>query len=637
MSSNNPRVAIIVLNFNGVEHLKYCLPSLEEISYQNTHYYIVDNASSDESLDFIKNNHENFKLIASKKNLGWSGGCNLGIMEALEDESEIILLANNDIKVHPKLIDYAVQAFQSSDDIGFVGCNVFGAHERVPESDYIEACKRLESCILTEEKEFIDGMALFVHKKVFKKIGFIDEAFFAYGEETDFQIRGDIAGFKKIKTNAPVWHYSSGSWDKYPLKASYFYIKNNFRIAFKHFQITKILSRIKDIYVIGCNPFIKYQRNFATNKITFDSIFVRRARYSNIFFNFFLITYALLQNCFSILGILKSKKRDLSRIERINYSDYYMNELPAKYQIFENIIRYKIPGYDNFLEPKNYVLSPFFIENTESWYREFRNKVIESIGKDFLPIARISDGEMSFCKKKISFDKRWSLYDRVYYILQRSFFYLNTRGRFEALTAGRYHSGKYTQKEKREMQKRYSVDCKKISEQGILAIHTEHDPLRPFHESKFPEFKDWLDKSEIKLDRSNYFPFYFIYAALNSSDRSAFFEGLRVLVINGETGKKKESIVEGLYREGAHSVSWEGISKNRSLYDKIDVSKYENKIDIVYLGAGIGKFNILCQLSKLSVPVIDSGFVFEVWSDPSSKKERPYLMHDKQFQNEFKS
>ena len=87
--------------------------------------------------------------------------------------------------------------------------------------------------------------------------------------------------------------------------------------------------------------------------------------------------------------------------------------------------------------------------------------------------------------------------------------------------------------------------------------------------------------------------------------------------------KRKKSIIDGLYREGASKVFWEPISKNRSLFDKIDVSKYENNIDIVYLGAGIGKFNILTQLSKLSVPVIDSGFVFEVWSDPASKKERP--------------
>ena len=298
MNSKSPKVAVIVLNFNGVEHLKYCLPSLEEISYSNTHFYIVDNASSDDSLDFIKKNHKNFKLIVSKKNLGWSGGCNLGIVEALEEGAEIILLANNDIKVHPEIVDYAVRAFQSSSNVGFVGCNVFGAHERVPESDYMDACNKLISCSLTEEKEFIDGMALFVHKKVFKKIGFIDEAFFAYGEETDFQIRGEIAGFRKVKTNAPVWHYSSGSWDKYPLKASYFYIKNNFRIAFKHFGIPKILSRIKDIYVIGCNPFIMYQRDFAANKITFDSIFVRRARYSNIFFNFFFNYICLVPKLF---------------------------------------------------------------------------------------------------------------------------------------------------------------------------------------------------------------------------------------------------------------------------------------------------------------------------------------------------
>ena len=46
-------------------------------------------------------------------------------MEALEEGAEIILLANNDIKVHPEIVDYAVRAFQSSSNVGFVGCNVF--------------------------------------------------------------------------------------------------------------------------------------------------------------------------------------------------------------------------------------------------------------------------------------------------------------------------------------------------------------------------------------------------------------------------------------------------------------------------------------------------------------------------------
>ena len=72
-------------------------------------------------------------------------------MEALEEGAEIILLANNDIKVHPEIVDYAVRAFQSSSNVGFVGCNVFG-HERVPESDYMDACNKLISCSLTEEK-----------------------------------------------------------------------------------------------------------------------------------------------------------------------------------------------------------------------------------------------------------------------------------------------------------------------------------------------------------------------------------------------------------------------------------------------------------------------------------------------------
>ena len=84
-------------------------------------------------------------------------------MEALEEGAEIILLANNDIKVHPEIVDYAVRAFQSSSNVGFVGCNVFELMKGYPKViTWMHAINYF--CSLTEEKEFIDGMALFAQK-----------------------------------------------------------------------------------------------------------------------------------------------------------------------------------------------------------------------------------------------------------------------------------------------------------------------------------------------------------------------------------------------------------------------------------------------------------------------------------------
>jgi hypothetical protein len=95
------------------------------------------------------------------------------------------------------------------------------------------------------------------------------------------------------------------------------------------------------------------------------------------------------------------------------------------------------------------------------------------------------------------------------------------------------------------------------------------------------------------------------------------------LVINGAQEEKKQKIIEGLKREGVSEVFWCSISLKRSLYDFIDIEPFVGKIDLAFVGAGIGKFNIFPQLERLNVPCIDAGFVFEIWIDPKNKWERP--------------
>ena len=95
--NNKPLVSVILLNWNGIRDTLDCLTSLNNVSYPNIKIIVVDNASKDsKEASIIKNSFPQIELIRSLKNLGFSGGNNLGIKSALNQKSDYILLLNNE-------------------------------------------------------------------------------------------------------------------------------------------------------------------------------------------------------------------------------------------------------------------------------------------------------------------------------------------------------------------------------------------------------------------------------------------------------------------------------------------------------------------------------------------------------------
>jgi len=91
-----PKVSCIVLNWNGWEDTLRCLAALEDTTYKNLQMIVVDNHSTDDSVERIKNAHPDTLVIEASANLGFAGGNNLGIRYALENGTEYVWLLNND-------------------------------------------------------------------------------------------------------------------------------------------------------------------------------------------------------------------------------------------------------------------------------------------------------------------------------------------------------------------------------------------------------------------------------------------------------------------------------------------------------------------------------------------------------------
>src|ERR1051325_6758095 len=113
-----PKVSIIIVNYNGFRWLKQCIQSIVDTNYPALEMIIVDNGSTDQSLDYLKNHWRRYiRLIELKENLGFAEGCNTGIREA---NGDIIALLNNDIEVDRDWIKTAVQALLTDESVGAV-------------------------------------------------------------------------------------------------------------------------------------------------------------------------------------------------------------------------------------------------------------------------------------------------------------------------------------------------------------------------------------------------------------------------------------------------------------------------------------------------------------------------------------
>ncbi|MEY3643864.1 MAG: hypothetical protein RLZZ207_558, partial [Bacteroidota bacterium] len=115
-----PKVAIIIVNWNGYALTKACLESLKELQYSNFKLILVDNGSVDGSGEKLKSEFPEIELLTSPDNIGFTGGNNLGIQWALDHSFDQVLLLNNDTLVEPDFLDPLVSFLEQNPDYGAV-------------------------------------------------------------------------------------------------------------------------------------------------------------------------------------------------------------------------------------------------------------------------------------------------------------------------------------------------------------------------------------------------------------------------------------------------------------------------------------------------------------------------------------
>jgi hypothetical protein len=223
--AHKPRVAVLILNFNGIEWLKTCVPSVIRSTYPNFTLYVIDNGSTDGSQNFVRTKFPTVRLIPFQTNLGFAEAYNHAVAEV---KDEYVLFLNNDTSILTRnWIELLVERLEMNSDVVAVGCKLVTAkNPGILDSVGVMGIKYWRGFVdigkyETERGEYdhppitpfsVCGAAMLVRRNAFDLVGGFDSKFFAYVEDVDLSWRFRLRSFKlAYEPGAKVAHYYSGS------------------------------------------------------------------------------------------------------------------------------------------------------------------------------------------------------------------------------------------------------------------------------------------------------------------------------------------------------------------------------------------------------------------------------------------
>jgi GT2 family glycosyltransferase len=250
MKQDHPLISVIILNFNQLKVTCEFIDSTRSLTYPNYEIIMVDNASKEDPTEHIQKYYSEVKLIRNKKNLGFTGGNNVGIRAG---KGDYFLIINNDTEVTPDLLERMLEPF-SDPEVGVVSPKIrYHAHPRIiqyagftevnpftgrnkPIGGKMEDNGQFDNPGYTA---YAHGAAMMVKKEVIAKVGLLPDIFFIYYEELDWSAHIRRAGFKIFyQPTALIYHKESITMGKESAMKAYFHNRN--RILFMRRNTTAV-------------------------------------------------------------------------------------------------------------------------------------------------------------------------------------------------------------------------------------------------------------------------------------------------------------------------------------------------------------------------------------------------------------
>jgi GT2 family glycosyltransferase len=242
-----PAVVAVVLNWNNLPDTLECVSSLSRSDWPNLFVWVVDNGSREDPTGAVAAYHPGVRVIRNARNQGYGAGNNIALKHALEEDLDYALILNNDVTVAPDTVRCLVEEAEADRRIAMATPTVF-YYDRPTEVywdggiiDWETGDPHHRSTTLPLEgeirrSEWLDGCAMLVRLSALRKIGFLDERYFLYFEDTDWSLRARSLGWlNAVVVRAKAWHKvsrSTGGWTNPAVH--YYYARNRYRFIKTH-------------------------------------------------------------------------------------------------------------------------------------------------------------------------------------------------------------------------------------------------------------------------------------------------------------------------------------------------------------------------------------------------------------------
>ena len=243
-----PLIITVILNTNRRDDTLACLRSLKDSDYDNHKTIVLDNASSDGSVEAIQAQFPDVQIIALQDNRGYAGNNNVGIEAAMAQGADWVFVLNEDTVLAPDCLARMVAVGEQDAATGIVGPMVYHFDEpEVIQSAGGALSPTWDSVHLHQnqiddgrfhqpaEVDWVSGCAILVRREVIEQVGMLDERFFYYWEETEWCLRARKQGWKVIHApEAKLWHKGVQRDYKPGPSVTYYSTRNRLLMMSKH-------------------------------------------------------------------------------------------------------------------------------------------------------------------------------------------------------------------------------------------------------------------------------------------------------------------------------------------------------------------------------------------------------------------
>ncbi len=255
------RVAVVILNWNGIDYLKKFLSTVEKYSFPDADVWVIDNGSEDGSIQYLKEEHPSVNLVVNGKNLGFSGGYNLGLKSI---KAEYYVLLNSDVEVSENWINPVIQ-YMDSEGISVCQPKILDYNKRdtfehagaaggfIDKDGYTFCAGRIMNSFEEDSGQFdynreifwASGAAFFIKSETYFEVDGLDEDFFAHMEEIDLCWRLKNRGHRiGVCGASKVYHVGGGTLNKSNPFKTFLNFRNNLYLLTKNYFLSPLIIKL---------------------------------------------------------------------------------------------------------------------------------------------------------------------------------------------------------------------------------------------------------------------------------------------------------------------------------------------------------------------------------------------------------